>query len=66
MDKKRLSELNYYTTFTAAKKLWVKPATIRKWVNSGYIKAHKTLGGHRRIPAEEVYRVLNENEKGDK
>jgi len=53
----------YYTTVEAAKFLFVTPATIIKWARDGEIKCIRTLGGHRRIPASEVERVLKKMEE---
>ncbi|MEZ5357810.1 MAG: excisionase family DNA-binding protein [Candidatus Zixiibacteriota bacterium] len=41
---------SYMTTSQAAKRLSVSPDTVLKWVKAGKIKAHRTLGGHFRIP----------------
>ena len=37
------------TVFKASKYCNVSPKTIINWIDSGYIKAYKTVGGHRRI-----------------
>ena len=37
------------TVFKASKYCGVSPQTIINWVESGHIKAYKTVGGHRRI-----------------
>ncbi len=42
------------TTTQAAKVLSVAPDTVLKWVKAGKIKAHRTLGGHFRIPLSEL------------
>lgn len=57
---------NFYTTFTAAQKLYVTPPTIIQWIKGGFIKCIVTPGGHRRIPAEEIERVWKEmqNKRG--
>ena len=60
MNKTNSTDLQIYTTFTAAKKLLVTPPTIIKWIKEGHLKTIKTPGGHRRIPAEEINRVWNE------
>jgi len=38
-----------FTVFTAGKYCNVSPQTIINWIESGHIKAYKTVGGHRRI-----------------
>lgn len=32
----------------------VDPRTVTRWANQGKIKCFRTLGGHRRYPAEEI------------
>lgn len=61
--KEQNNDLQVYTTYTAAKKLLVTSPTIIKWINLGHLKVIRTLGGHRRIPAEEVNRVWEEMNK---
>ncbi len=41
-----------YTTIDVAKRLGVSLQTVQRWVDSGRLKAWKTLGGHRRIDAQ--------------
>lgn len=55
--------IRFYTTHTAAKLLLVTPPTVIKWIKDGKIKTIRTLGKHRRIPAEEINRVWNEMNK---
>ena len=43
-----------FTTHDAAALLGVHPSTVAKWIDSGTLKAFKTLGGHRRIAATEL------------
>lgn len=49
-----------YTTTQVAKIFGVTPRTIQMWSDSGMIEVTKTLGGHRRITAEEVERLAKE------
>lgn len=49
-----------YTTTKVAKIFGVTPRTIQMWADSGMIKVTKTLGGHRRITAQEVDRLAKE------
>lgn len=44
----------------AAHELGVSIATLRRWDNSGKIRAFRTAGGHRRYPVEEIRRIRNE------
>ena len=55
-----------YTTFQAASIIGVSPPTIIKWAYSGKIQSFRTLGGHRRIPHEEVERILRLQKKTTK
>jgi excisionase family DNA binding protein len=45
---------DYLTTTQAAKLLSVSPDTVLKWVKAGKVKSYRTLGGHFRIPADEL------------
>jgi excisionase family DNA binding protein len=46
-----------YTTTQAAKIFGVSARTIQIWADSGMIEVTKTVGGHRRISAEEIKRL---------
>lgn len=48
------------TTAQAAERLGVSPQTIQKWVDAGHLPAWKTMGGHRRLDAEAVERMVAE------
>ena len=50
-------DLQVYTTWKAAKELLVTPTTIIKWIREGRMKTIRTVGGHRRIPREEIKKV---------
>lgn len=50
----------FYSTRTAAEMLGVSLRTVQLWVESGRLPAWKTDGGHRRIPAEVVDRMVSE------
>ena len=39
--------------------------TIRRWINDGKINAIKTVGGHNRIPASEIDRLLSNSSGGN-
>jgi excisionase family DNA binding protein len=49
-----------YSTAEAAALLGVSAQTIQRWVDSGQLRAWKTLGGHRRIDAPGVDAMLHE------
>ena len=38
----------------------VTPKTVTRWAEAGKLPATRTLGGHRRFPAREVRRVLDQ------
>jgi excisionase family DNA binding protein len=38
----------------------VDPKTVTRWAQEGKLSAIRTLGGHRRFRAEEVYALLAE------
>lgn len=50
----------FYSTAEAAKLLGVSHRTIQLWVESGTLQAWKTAGGHRRIAAVSVDKVLGQ------
>ena len=54
------ANVSFYTTHTAAKKLLVTPTTIIAWIKGGRIKTMRTIGKHRRIPAEEIDGIWEE------
>ncbi|MFM1964662.1 MAG: hypothetical protein RL134_387 [Actinomycetota bacterium] len=39
----------------------VHPKTVSRWVQAGKLSAVRTLGGHRRYRASEVYALLDES-----
>lgn len=43
----------------AAERIGVSYPTVKQWIYKGKIRSVKTAGGHHRIPAEEVERILN-------
>src|SRR5438270_5761813 len=51
-----------FTTLDVSRLLRVHIGTVIYWVNRGYLKAWKTVGGHRRIEAGEVRRFVLEHE----
>jgi len=40
----------------------VTPKTVTRWAEAGKLPVVRTLGGHRRFPARDVYRVRAEME----
>ena len=49
-----------YSTAELARRLGVSTPTVQRWVDLGYLKAWKTVGGHRRIDADGAERFLTE------
>lgn len=52
---------DFYTTYEARDKLFVSHSTVIEWIKAGKLKAVKTLGGHRRIPKEELEKFVRKN-----
>ena len=48
------------TVFKASQLCNVSAKTIINWIESGHIKAYKTVGGHRRIPATSLESLCSE------
>lgn len=53
-----------YSTSEVAKRLGVATQTVQRWVDSGQLKAWKTVGGHRRIEAEGAEVLFRLHERG--
>jgi excisionase family DNA binding protein len=53
----------FLTTTQAARILSVSPDTVLKWVKAGKLSAHRTLGGHYRIP-HDALQVQSEKDIG--
>ncbi len=43
----------------------VDPKTVSRWADSGKLDAMRTLGGHRRYRADEVYALLEDATEAD-
>jgi excisionase family DNA binding protein len=52
-----------YSTTEIAQRLGISTQTVQRWVDTGKLKAWKTLGGHRRIEAEGAERLLRMHDK---
>jgi len=55
-----LEPKEFYSTAEAAKILGVSHRTVQLWVENGALQAWKTAGGHRRIAAASLEKVLEE------
>jgi len=53
-----------YSTAYVARLLGVSVPTVQRWVDSGHLKAWKTIGGHRRIEAESAERLFRAQDAG--
>lgn len=51
------NDMQCVTSHKAAKMLYVTPTTILQWIKKDYLKCIVTLGGHRRIPLEEIKKL---------
>lgn len=50
----------------AAEMIGVSYPTIKQWIYNGKLRSVKTLGGHHRIPSEEVERILSAKRQTDR
>lgn len=50
----------------AAEMIGISYPTIKQWIYNGRIRSVKTAGGHHRIPAEEVERLLSAEKSSNK
>lgn len=46
------------TTHEVSQLINVTPTTIIDWIKKGHIKCSRTIGGHRRIPLNEVEKLI--------
>lgn len=59
----------FLRTSDVARMLHVSPKTVSRWAKEGRLPHLSTLGGHRRFPASEIERLiqeLGESESGKK
>ena len=50
----------FLRTSDVAKMLHVSPKTVSRWAKEGRLPPLSTLGGHRRFPATEIERLMDE------
>ncbi len=54
--------MDIFTVSQASKYCRVSPKTIINWIEAGYIKAYKTVGGHRRMKREDLDEFMKKND----
>jgi excisionase family DNA binding protein len=52
--------IGYLKTAEVAEILHVSPKTVTRWAKDGKLPHSRTLGGHRRFPAEAIDRLARE------
>jgi excisionase family DNA binding protein len=55
----------YLTTAEVARILHVSPKTVTRWAKAGQLPHSRTLGGHRRYPAEAIWQLAESLEVVD-
>jgi excisionase family DNA binding protein len=65
-DANRFDDDALLTPSEVAAMFRVNPKTVTRWARAGKLSAIRTLGGHRRFRAAEVYRFLDELEERQK
>ncbi|MBI4260097.1 MAG: helix-turn-helix domain-containing protein [Actinobacteria bacterium] len=58
VDKKTTAR--YLKTGDVAAMLRISPKTVTRWARDGKLPHSRTLGGHRRFPAEAIERLARE------
>lgn len=53
--------VKHHSTFAIAQMLQVDPGSVANWIDRGFLKAHRTPGGHRRVGTDDLLRFLREH-----
>ncbi|MDA0565291.1 helix-turn-helix domain-containing protein [Streptomonospora sp. S1-112] len=65
---RRVPSGNYprlYTSAEVQRMFRVSPTTVRRWAEAGHLRTALTLGGQRRIYADDVDALLNPSKEAD-